>query len=222
MSGIYKQENQQFISVHWLTFIAVERKAFLQVLLRWYARTDEIFFWPDLLWHVYRQNAFQVIAVDGVCSGIIQCLSAEDCIDWLQAIANNISNLTKHNVSMDPSKPEGFPIMFDYNCHKSLMGSSTELSAYKQCSRLSERSQLKFIIKSDFVRNHWMGKYSPLQSSSSLHRYQHCIFSNTSYHEKQRLDTRESQVWWIRTYKSKRKFCIFLMDWKGISILKFL
>uniref|UniRef100_A0A4X2K9V4 Syntrophin gamma 1 n=1 Tax=Vombatus ursinus TaxID=29139 RepID=A0A4X2K9V4_VOMUR len=45
-----------------------------------------------------RQNAFQVIAVDGVCSGIIQCLSAEDCIDWLQAIATNISNLTKHNI----------------------------------------------------------------------------------------------------------------------------
>uniref|UniRef100_A0A8C9IBK8 Syntrophin gamma 1 n=1 Tax=Piliocolobus tephrosceles TaxID=591936 RepID=A0A8C9IBK8_9PRIM len=46
-----------------------------------------------------RQNAFQVIAVDGVCSGIIQCLSAEDCVDWLQAIATNISNLTKHNDS---------------------------------------------------------------------------------------------------------------------------
>ncbi|KAM9102206.1 LOW QUALITY PROTEIN: gamma-1-syntrophin [Sarcophilus harrisii] len=45
-----------------------------------------------------RQNAFQVIAVDGVCSGIIQCLSTEDCIDWLQAIATNISNLTKHNI----------------------------------------------------------------------------------------------------------------------------
>ncbi|XP_064509516.1 gamma-1-syntrophin isoform X1 [Pseudopipra pipra] len=45
-----------------------------------------------------RQNAFQVIAVDGVCSGIIQCLSAEDSVDWLQAIASNISNLTKHNI----------------------------------------------------------------------------------------------------------------------------
>ncbi|CAM2106610.1 unnamed protein product [Caretta caretta] len=45
-----------------------------------------------------RQNAFQIIAVDGVCSGIIQSLSAEDCMDWLQAIATNISNLTKHNI----------------------------------------------------------------------------------------------------------------------------
>ncbi|ERE83487.1 gamma-1-syntrophin [Cricetulus griseus] len=45
----------------------------------------------------FRQNAFQVVAVDGVCSGIIQCLSAEDCMDWLQALAANISNLTKHN-----------------------------------------------------------------------------------------------------------------------------
>ncbi|XP_029447118.1 gamma-1-syntrophin [Rhinatrema bivittatum] len=45
-----------------------------------------------------RQNSFQVIAVDGVCSGIIQCLTVEDCVDWLQAIATNISNLTKHNI----------------------------------------------------------------------------------------------------------------------------
>ncbi|KAG9355840.1 hypothetical protein JZ751_000682, partial [Albula glossodonta] len=46
---------------------------------------------------VCRQNAFQVIAVDGVCSGVIQCPTAEDCLDWLQAIATNISALTKHN-----------------------------------------------------------------------------------------------------------------------------
>ncbi|XP_069047615.1 gamma-1-syntrophin isoform X2 [Lepisosteus oculatus] len=47
---------------------------------------------------ICRQNAFQVIAVDGVCSGVIQCLTSEDCLDWLQAIAANISNLTKHNI----------------------------------------------------------------------------------------------------------------------------
>lgn len=47
-----------------------------------------------------RQNAFQVIAVDGVCSGVIQCPSCEECTDWLQAIASNISALTKHNVSI--------------------------------------------------------------------------------------------------------------------------
>uniref|UniRef100_A0A8C0E2V0 Syntrophin gamma 1 n=1 Tax=Balaenoptera musculus TaxID=9771 RepID=A0A8C0E2V0_BALMU len=46
-----------------------------------------------------RQNAFQVIAVDGVCSGIIQCLSAEDCGEWLHAVTTNISSLTKHNDS---------------------------------------------------------------------------------------------------------------------------
>ncbi|GAA6085231.1 gamma-1-syntrophin isoform X1 [Tachysurus ichikawai] len=47
---------------------------------------------------ICRQNAFQVIAVDGVCSGIIQCPNGEECTDWLQAIASNISALTKHNV----------------------------------------------------------------------------------------------------------------------------
>lgn len=48
----------------------------------------------------FRKNAFQVIAVDGVCSGVIQFPTAEDCLDWLQAIAGNISSLTKHNVSL--------------------------------------------------------------------------------------------------------------------------
>lgn len=48
----------------------------------------------------FRKNAFQVIAVDGVCSGVIQFPAAEDCLEWLQAIATNISSLTKHNVSM--------------------------------------------------------------------------------------------------------------------------
>uniref|UniRef100_A0A3Q4GYQ6 Gamma-1-syntrophin n=1 Tax=Neolamprologus brichardi TaxID=32507 RepID=A0A3Q4GYQ6_NEOBR len=46
---------------------------------------------------VSRKNAFQVIAVDGVCSGVIQFPTAEECLDWLQAIASNISSLTKHN-----------------------------------------------------------------------------------------------------------------------------
>uniref|UniRef100_A0A673X9P2 Syntrophin gamma 1 n=1 Tax=Salmo trutta TaxID=8032 RepID=A0A673X9P2_SALTR len=47
---------------------------------------------------VCRKHAFQVIAVDGVCSGVITCPTDEDCLDWLQAIAANISALTKHNV----------------------------------------------------------------------------------------------------------------------------
>lgn len=58
--------------------------------------THDLFFPSD----AFRKNAFQVIAVDGVCSGVIQFPTAEDCLDWLQAIAGNISSLTKHNVSM--------------------------------------------------------------------------------------------------------------------------
>lgn len=59
---------------------------------------------PPLIFGLYffysfRKNAFQVIAVDGVCSGVIQFPTAEECLDWLQAIASNISSLTKHNVS---------------------------------------------------------------------------------------------------------------------------
>ncbi|XP_030623512.1 gamma-1-syntrophin [Chanos chanos] len=47
---------------------------------------------------VCRQNAFQVIAVDGVYSGVIMFPSGDECADWLQAIATNISALTKHNM----------------------------------------------------------------------------------------------------------------------------
>uniref|UniRef100_A0A8C4RTU4 Syntrophin gamma 1 n=1 Tax=Erpetoichthys calabaricus TaxID=27687 RepID=A0A8C4RTU4_ERPCA len=47
---------------------------------------------------IARQNSFQVIAVDGVCSGIIQCQTAEDCLEWLQGIAANTTTLTKHNI----------------------------------------------------------------------------------------------------------------------------
>ncbi|XP_061652749.1 gamma-1-syntrophin isoform X3 [Phyllopteryx taeniolatus] len=47
---------------------------------------------------VCRKNAFQVVAVDGVCSGVLQFPSDEDRLDWLQAVGGNISSLTKHNV----------------------------------------------------------------------------------------------------------------------------
>ncbi|KAF3858168.1 hypothetical protein F7725_011369 [Dissostichus mawsoni] len=75
--------------------------------LRWEKRWVDLRLIPLLHSHlsqynpgsdVCRKNAFQVVAVDGVCSGVVQFQTAEDCLDWLQAIASNISNLTKHNV----------------------------------------------------------------------------------------------------------------------------
>uniref|UniRef100_A0A9J7XA26 Syntrophin, gamma 1 n=2 Tax=Cyprinus carpio TaxID=7962 RepID=A0A9J7XA26_CYPCA len=75
--------------------------------LRWEKRWVDLRLIPLLharlshahIFHFSRQNAFQVIAVDGVCSGVIQCPSVDECTDWLQAIASNTSALTKHNVS---------------------------------------------------------------------------------------------------------------------------
>lgn len=86
----------------------------------------------------FRKNAFQVIAVDGVCSGVLQFPTPEDCLDWLHAIASNISSLTKHNVSSerrsnslcDPCKPRtsrvwcqllSFQHMFTPNSSKSVI-----------------------------------------------------------------------------------------------------
>uniref|UniRef100_A0A3Q2ZM22 Syntrophin gamma 1 n=1 Tax=Hippocampus comes TaxID=109280 RepID=A0A3Q2ZM22_HIPCM len=58
---------------------------------------------------VCRKNAFQVVAVDGVCSGVLQFPSDEDCLDWLQAVGGNISALTKRNVSFLAFSPP-FPV----------------------------------------------------------------------------------------------------------------
>ena len=96
----------------------------LYICLVLYCFLDCYGFYPYLFWHVFRKNALQVIAVDGVCSGVIQCPTTEDCLDWLQAIATNISALTKHNVStkhgtlvLMPPVRNGFS---SYTIHKCL------------------------------------------------------------------------------------------------------
>lgn len=54
--------------------------------------------------------------MDGVCSGIIQCPTAEECTDWLQAIASNISVLTKHNVRISAAFLYETSIKFQVSC----------------------------------------------------------------------------------------------------------
>ncbi len=47
-----------------------------------------------------RSNSFEVIALDGVCTHILQFCTAAESTDWLQAISTNINALTQESVSI--------------------------------------------------------------------------------------------------------------------------
>ncbi|XP_072857024.2 gamma-2-syntrophin isoform X3 [Pogona vitticeps] len=47
-----------------------------------------------------RSNAFEVLALDGVSTGILQYCSAQESADWLRAISTNINDLTLQNIKM--------------------------------------------------------------------------------------------------------------------------
>ncbi|NXC71564.1 SNTG2 protein, partial [Anhinga anhinga] len=47
-----------------------------------------------------RSNAFEVLALDGVSTGILQFYTAQESADWLRAISTNISDLTLQNMKM--------------------------------------------------------------------------------------------------------------------------
>uniref|UniRef100_A0A8C4X1H1 Syntrophin gamma 2 n=1 Tax=Eptatretus burgeri TaxID=7764 RepID=A0A8C4X1H1_EPTBU len=50
--------------------------------------------------HHQRPNALEVIAVDGVSSGVLQSPNPALCAEWFRAIADNISDLIAHNMRM--------------------------------------------------------------------------------------------------------------------------
>ncbi|KAF7247777.1 Gamma-2-syntrophin, partial [Varanus komodoensis] len=47
-----------------------------------------------------RSNAFEVLALDGVSTGILQFCTAQESADWLRALSTNISDLTQQNMKM--------------------------------------------------------------------------------------------------------------------------
>ncbi|KAB0371489.1 hypothetical protein FD755_016427, partial [Muntiacus reevesi] len=103
-----------------------------------------------------RQNAFQVTAVDGVCSGVIQCLSAEDCGEWLQAIATNISSLTKHNVTTwDWTRAEKTFSVYEIMCK--ILKDSDLLDRRRHCFTVQSESgeDLYFSVELDSDLAQW-------------------------------------------------------------------
>ncbi|CAH2246302.1 gamma-2-syntrophin [Pelobates cultripes] len=47
-----------------------------------------------------RPNSFELLALDGISSGILQFHTAHDSADWLRAISTNINDLTLQNMKM--------------------------------------------------------------------------------------------------------------------------
>ncbi|XP_053142017.1 gamma-2-syntrophin isoform X7 [Hemicordylus capensis] len=47
-----------------------------------------------------RSNAFEVLALDGVSTGILQYFTAQESADWLRALSTNISDLTLQSIKM--------------------------------------------------------------------------------------------------------------------------
>ncbi|KAI4905456.1 hypothetical protein NFI96_028089 [Prochilodus magdalenae] len=45
-----------------------------------------------------RSNSFEVFALDGVCTNVLQFCTAAESTDWLQAISTNINDLTQENI----------------------------------------------------------------------------------------------------------------------------
>ena len=50
---------------------------------------------------IFRQNAFEVVGMDGTSSGVIHCDDTQSLHDWIQCIAHNIMLLNNQSVSID-------------------------------------------------------------------------------------------------------------------------
>ena len=81
-------------------------KAF-QTLLPEVLKQISFVFTESFLFHlidtslIFRQNAFEVVGMDGTSSGVIHCDDTQSLHDWIQCIAHNITLLNNQSVSTD-------------------------------------------------------------------------------------------------------------------------
>uniref|UniRef100_A0A673I6G5 Syntrophin, gamma 2 n=1 Tax=Sinocyclocheilus rhinocerous TaxID=307959 RepID=A0A673I6G5_9TELE len=77
--------NEPKYEKRWLD--AVSLPLFMARISRRKAATDKL-----------RSNSFEVIALDGVCTHVLQFCTAAESTDWLQAISTNINDLTQESM----------------------------------------------------------------------------------------------------------------------------
>ncbi|KAM9201479.1 gamma-2-syntrophin [Dugong dugon] len=79
--------NEPKYEKHWLDTLSVPLS--MARISRYKAGTEKL-----------RSNAFEVLALDGVSTGILQFYTAQESVDWLKAVSANISDLTLQNMKM--------------------------------------------------------------------------------------------------------------------------
>ncbi|XP_077009165.1 gamma-2-syntrophin isoform X6 [Tamandua tetradactyla] len=79
--------NEPKYEKHWLDTLSVPLS--LARISRYKAGTEKL-----------RSSAFEVLALDGVSTGILQFYTSQECADWLRAVSANISDLTLQSMKM--------------------------------------------------------------------------------------------------------------------------
>ncbi|XP_064411333.1 gamma-2-syntrophin [Latimeria chalumnae] len=80
-----------------------------------------------------RCNALEVLALDGISTGILQFCTPQECVDWLRAISTNISDLTVQNMKMANKccSPNDQIIHMGWASERLLGADSSQLYKYK-------------------------------------------------------------------------------------------
>ncbi|KAM4866877.1 gamma-2-syntrophin [Thomomys bottae] len=79
--------NEPKFEKHWLDTLSVPLS--MARVSRYRAGTEKL-----------RLSAFEVVALDGASTGVLQFSTAQECADWLCAVSANINSLALHNMKM--------------------------------------------------------------------------------------------------------------------------
>uniref|UniRef100_A0A8C1Z8K2 Syntrophin, gamma 2 n=1 Tax=Cyprinus carpio TaxID=7962 RepID=A0A8C1Z8K2_CYPCA len=141
--------NEPKYEKRWLD--AVSLPLFMARISRRKAGTDKL-----------RSNSFEVIALDGVCTHVLQFCTATESTDWLQAISTNINDLTQESIKMANKycSPDDQIVHMGWVCEH-LQGGDVEL--VHSCRFLALRGSSLLVFRSPPVSSYWV------QAEASFH-----------------------------------------------------
>uniref|UniRef100_A0A8C1XXR7 Syntrophin, gamma 2 n=1 Tax=Cyprinus carpio TaxID=7962 RepID=A0A8C1XXR7_CYPCA len=141
--------NEPKYEKRWLD--AVSLPLFMARISRRKAGTDKL-----------RSNSFEVIALDGVCTHVLQFCTAAESTDWLQAISTNINDLTQESIKTANKycSPDDQIVHMGWVCEH-LQGGDVEL--VHSCRFLALRGSSLLVFRSPPVSSYWA------QAEASFH-----------------------------------------------------
>uniref|UniRef100_A0A8C2BV85 Syntrophin, gamma 2 n=1 Tax=Cyprinus carpio TaxID=7962 RepID=A0A8C2BV85_CYPCA len=107
-----------------------------------------------------RSNSFEVIALDGVCTHVLQFCTATESTDWLQAISTNINDLTQESMGFLCWMFSPQIVHMGWVCEH-LQGGDVEL--VHSCRFLALRGSSLLVFRSPPVSSYWV------QAEASFH-----------------------------------------------------